>query len=649
MTRLITRYHISQKEIDETTSGKMFDQYIKQLDPSKRYFTKTDITKLKAFRPKIAGLAKEGNIQFAYDVFELYRKRTQERVKLAHKLIDAKHDFTLHETMVIDPKELDWTDSEKVLYDRWRKRIKADILSLKLDNEPMGKIRTRLHKRYKNVERALKQMERHEIFEIYLSSLTHAFDPHSSYMSPQTVEDFQIVMRLRLQGIGASLRSEDGYTIVANIVEGGAADLDKRLKVGDKIIAVDPDGDGERPMVDIVEMKLSKVVRYIRGKAGTVVRLKVKKADKTDKKTKKITKGKIVVYDLTRRVIQLKSSEVKGEIIHTKTRIGGPDVKIGVVNIPSFYRDFEGARLGARDFKSTSRDVRKVLKDFDSKGGVDLVVVDLRNNGGGALTEAIEVSGLFIDKGPVVQVKTLSGEPRTHDDLDSGTAYDGPLVVICNKLSASASEIFAGVIKDYKRGIIVGDKSTHGKGTVQNVMPVGQRLFRFLKPTDRGALKITIQQFYRVNGDSTQKRGVESDVVLPSIYDYMDLGEANMDNALKFSRVAPADYKAVGKVTPGIIKTLQTESHRRVAKDSKFKKIMKEIAQYVERKKRKTISLNESTRRAELLDEKKTDKKTDETDNKKGPIFPKEYYNDEVLRVSVNYFSLLKSQKTAGR
>jgi carboxyl-terminal processing protease len=650
VTKLVEKYHISQKKIDENISQKMFDQFLKQLDSSKRFFTKSDVDKLRAFRPKIGVLAKEGNVQFAYDTFELYRNRVRERMKLAHELIDARHDFTIDESMIIDSDQLDWTDSQKEIDERWRKRIKADILALKLEKEPMDKIKDRLHKRYRNVERSIRQMEKHEIFEMYLSSLTHAYDPHSSYMSPQTVEDFQIIMRLRLEGIGASLRSEDGYTVVANVVEGGAADKDKRLKVGDRIIAVDEDGDGPKPWVDIVEMKLSKVVRYIRGHKGTKVRLKVKKADKVDKKTGKITKGKTEIYDLTRREIQLKSSEVRGEIINSKDRVGGVDVKIGVINIPSFYRDFDGARLGVRDFKSTSADVKKVLKEFEAKGGVDVVVIDLRNNGGGALTEAIEVSGLFIDKGPVVQVKTLDGEPRTHDDVETGTAYDGPLVVICNKLSASASEIFAGVIKDYKRGVIVGDKSTHGKGTVQNVMPVSKQLLRFLKPTDRGALKLTIQQFYRVNGDSTQNRGVESDVVLPSIYDYMDLGESHMDNALKFSRIPAAEFKPLGRVTAAVVKSLQVASRQRIAKDAEFQKTVHDIDRLVRRKNRKKISLNERIRREEIKDEKTTPNKDEDPDAvKKGPIFPKESYNDEVLRVSADYVGLLKSLKTAGK
>jgi len=656
VTKLVTKYHISQKEIDETTSAKMFDRYIKELDPAKRYFTKSDIDKLKAFRPKIARMAQQGDIQFAHDTFKLYKQRVAERVKRAHELIDdprfsTKEEFQKDESLVTDPDAIEWTDSVAVMEDRWRKRIKADILALKLDDEPMKEIRERLHKRYRNRLRAVEQMEPHEVFEMYLSALTHAFDPHSAYMSPQTVEEFQIQMRLRLQGIGAQLRSEDGYTIITKILDGGAAAKDGRLQVGDKIIGVDPDAGGEEyGMINIVEMKLSKVVRYIRGKSGTKVRLQVKKADVIDEKTGKKTLGKVVVYELTRQVVQLNSSEVKGEIIQTKERIGGGNVRVGVIDIPSFYRDFEGARLGQRDFKSASRDVRRLLKDFQSKGGVDVLVVDLRNNGGGALTEAIEVSGLFIDKGPVVQVKTLDGEPRTHDDVDGGTVYDGPLVVVCNRMSASASEIFAGVIKDYKRGIVVGDKSTHGKGTVQNVMPVGKRLFRFLKAKDRGALKLTIQQFYRVNGDSTQKRGVHSDVVLPSIFDHMELGEAHLENALKFTRVAPAEYTPVGLVTPQMIEALQAASKRRVAADEKFKELITEIQRYEKRKQRKTLSLNEKVRRQQML--KKDDdepKKTEPDDSDDNEVFPQSYYNDEVLHVAADYVGMVKSMKTAGK
>ena len=651
ITKMITQFHISQGKIDDEVSGKMFDRYIEQLDNRKMYFTKADIEKFKASRTSLDDQVKEGNVQFAYDVFKLYRARVTERLAEAKKWVDpSKHDFTLNETLVVDADSIAWSDSKTDMAERWRKRVKADILTLKLDDQKDDQIIDRLTKRYRGIVRAVKQMENHEILEIYLSSLTHAFDPHSSYMSPQTVEDFQIIMRNRLQGIGATLGSEDGYTIVRNVVEGGAAHAQGDLKVGDRIIAVDQHADGN--WTDVVEMKLTKVVRLIRGQAGTKLKLKVKKADKIDKKTKEKTVGKTIVIDLTRKVIQLKSMDVQGRIIDTKDRIKQGSTRIGVVWIPSFYRDFDGARRGDPDFKSTSRDVKKVLADFKKQGGIDLLVIDLRDNGGGALTEAIEVSGLFIDKGPVVQVKTLDGAPRTHDDTESGTAYNGPLMVICDKRSASASEIFAGVIKDYKRGIIVGDSTTHGKGTVQNVMPVGGRLFRFLKPKQRGALKLTIQQFYRVNGDSTQRKGVPSDIVLPSLRDYTHEGEAALDNALKFSQVAAATYDKVGMINGKMIARMKAASAARVKEDSGFQKTKKRIVRFLKLKNRKTISLNEKIRRKELAEAKAIEqvKAEDDTDaTKKKEIFVKSHYNDEVLRIGVDYISLIKSLKTAGK
>lgn len=646
VSTMVSKYHISQGEIDDKISSKTFDRFMQQLDPRKLYFTKADISNFEQSRKELDDQIKAGDLAFAYSVFEKYRTRIAQRVALAKDLIGRKYDFSKNDSIIVDADKRTWAASDAEVQERWRLRIKADILSLKLEDTKDKEIRSRLTKRYENIMRAVRQMEKTEILEMYLSAMTHSFDPHSSYMSPQTVEDFQIIMRLRLQGIGASLRAIDGYTVVANIVEGGAADKDGRLKKDDKIIGVDK-GDGK--MVDIIEMKLSKVVRLIRGAEGTKVRLKVLKADTIDKKTGATTKkGETVVYELTRQIIQLKSSEVKGQIIDSGKRIGVPGKKIGVVNIPSFYRDFEGARLGVKDFKSTSRDVRKVLKNFKRQGGVDLVVIDLRSNGGGALTEAIEVSGLFIDRGPVVQVRQLKGAPRSHDDLDAGTAYDGPLVVICNRMSASASEIFAGVIKDYKRGIIVGDKTTHGKGTVQNVMVVGRQMFRFVKAQNRGALKLTIQQFFRVNGDSTQNRGVESDVVLPSIYDHMELGESFLENALKFSRVPPAQFTPVGLVNGDIVKRLQADSKKRVATDPKFKEAQARIARYEQRKNRKTLSLNEAERRKERALEKKTKDATPETDDRgNGPIFPVGHYNNEVLRIGVDYTGFLKTLKTA--
>jgi carboxyl-terminal processing protease len=640
---MITRYHISQKAIDDNVSEQLLNRFLDQVDPQKLYFTQTDIDEFTKLKTELDDQILNGDVKFAFDVYDRYAAIVQERMKLAHKLIDADHDFTLDESMVTDSDKQPWAKHQAEVEDRWRKRIKYDLLILKLDGTEVAEAKKRLHKRYDNLESMLKQIEDAEKLETYLSSLTHCFDPHSSFMSPESNDDFQIQMQLRLQGIGAALRSEDGYTTVAQVVPGGAADKDKRLQVGDKIIGV---GQAEGDFTDIVEMKLSRVVRLIRGEAGTKVRLQVKP---------KATPTEVKVYELTRQVIELKSSEVKGEIIDTSKWLGGentPNVRMGLINIPSFYRDFEGARQGVDNFKSTSRDVAAVLDDFKKQGGVDAVVVDLRMNGGGALSEAIEVTGLFIDEGPVVMVKELNGSTRSHDDTESGVKYGGPLVVLCNRLSASASEIFAGAIKDYGRGLVIGDTTTHGKGTVQNVMPVTRRLFRLLQPNDdRGALKLTINQFYRVNGNSTQNDGVHSDVVLPSLLDHMDLGESFMDNALKASKIDPIAHENYNLVKPEWIKDLKQNSQKRVAADEEFQKTQKRIAMFLERKNRKTVSLNEATLKQEQEEDKKlNDDENDAEKPKDGedpPIFGDTPYNKEVLRIAGDYLQLVKDLKTA--
>jgi carboxyl-terminal processing protease len=637
---MIKRFHISQEGIDDEIAVKLFDKFVKDLDPQKLYFTQADIDELAKQKTQLDNLIKAGNIDFAYTTYDLYLKRLDQRMAMAEKFIDVDHDFTLDESIPTSGKDLSWAKTNKEISERWRKRIKFDLLTLRLDKTELVESKKRLHKRYHNIKNVLHQTEDFEKLETYLTALAMSFDPHSTYMSPESLEDFRIQMALQLDGIGAALRSEDGTTTVAQIVPGGAADANGKLKVGDKIIGVGQGADG-KDFVDVVEMKLSKVVRFIRGKRGTVVRLQVKTGDA----------GDVKVYTLTRQKIELKSSAVKGEIIDLKKRLPGSRGKVGVINIPSFYRDFQGAQRGVENFKSTARDVRTVLKQFDDAGGVDVVVIDLRFNGGGALTESIEVSGLFIDEGPVVQVKDSVNRSRSHDDEDQGVAYDGPLVVVCNRLSASASEIFAGVIKDYRRGIIIGDETTHGKGTVQNVMPVSTQLFRLLNPNPgkTGALKLTISQFYRVNGHSTQNRGVPSDVVLPSLFDHMDLGEAFLDNALKFDQIAPAKFTPTGDVSDQVVKSLQQASGKRVKEDPKFKEDLQEIAKYLKRKNRKTISLNEEVLREERNKSKKKDDKKDpdKKPDENPPVLPEGHYNNEILRIASDYAGALAGTKTA--
>src|SRR5262245_50927787 len=659
---MIESTHISQKPIDDAVSAKLVDEFIKSLDPQKLYFLQSDIDRFNRFRTELDDLIKAGNLDFASSVFDTYLTRLNERIDVAHKLIDSPHDFTVKEFIEIDAKELPWSKTAEQLNERWRKRIKYDLLLMRLEkgNEVAGKpgrkknvteaspgnaeapvnseeeARKRLHKRYKNIRDTLSKTEPDEVVEMYLTALCMTFDPHSSYMSPRSLKDFQIQMGLKLEGIGAALKSEDGYTIVAQIVPGGAAATDGRLKVNDKIIAV---GNGSADFVDVVEMKLTKVVDMIRGKSGTKVRLKVLTAATND----------VQVYELTRQEVQLANSEVKGEILDSSARLKGSKGRIGIVHIPSFYRDFQGEEAGEPEFKSTARDVRKVLHDFQAKGGVDAVIVDLRYNGGGALKEAIEVSGLFLGEGGIVQVKDQKHKIKVHRDDEPKPVYSGPLVVITNRLSASASEIFAGAIRDYNRGLIVGDRTTHGKGTVQSVMNVGARFLQFLKPQDLGALKLTINQFYRVNGDSTQNLGVPSHVSLPSLLDNMDLGESFLDNAMQFDHIAEVRHKRMSLVKPDMVSTIREGSRKRVQSSGDFQKTDKDIEKYLARKQRKTVSLNEDDLRKERVEEEqKTRDKADSDDNfSDEPVFPDNAYNNELLSITLDYLGQLREAKTA--
>jgi carboxyl-terminal processing protease len=633
---MIEKEHLSHVQIDDAVSSRLVDGFVKDLDPQKLYFLQSDIAEFDQARTTLDEAVKQGNLEWAFSVFKRYTQRLDERMVVADQLVDAPHDFTIKESMVYDAKELKWAADESELNDRWRKRIKYDLLLFRLEKIADAEAKDRLHKRYRNIKLTMHQMEDRDVLEIFLTALAETFDPHSSYMSPRSEVDFKISMKLSLDGIGAALKSDDGYVTVAELVAGGAADRDGRLKVKDRIVGV---GQSADKIEEVINVKLSNVVDLIRGKRGTKVFLKVIPAGMTDTK----------VYELTRDKVELKESECKGEIIDVSTRVTGTKGRVGVIHVPAFYRDFAGQEAGLENFKSTTRDVKVILQDFAKKGGVDAVLIDLRFNGGGALSEAIEMSGLFIEKGPVVQVKDQRGSIRELDDDDSAIDYSGPLVVVCNRLSASASEIFAGVIRDYERGIVIGDTTTHGKGTVQNVLPVGSKLFSLTPPPDRGALKLTINQFYRVNGDSTQKRGIPSDVVLPSVLDHLDLGEASLDNVIEFDHIRPAEHKLFHAVTPALISLLRERSKARVAASTEFQEVNLNIQKSVSRKKRKSISLNEDELKQERLEEEeKTKKEADEPNEKgKGPIFPDQFYNDELLAITLDYVSALSGALTA--
>ena len=557
VSSLVSRQHLTRHPLDKVISERCLKSFLKALDPMKVYFYQSDVDQIMQSKDELCDAIRKGDIGFAYSVFRTFLKRVDERVKTVDELLATPHDFTRDEQMVIDRDTAQYPRDASEARERWRKRIKYDLLVLKVAKKEDAEAKTSLQKeeelrkaskdkadlpnspdvakllpsnaprsekgaegqeaidklarRYHSFAKRMHQIDGDELLEMYLNAFTTSFDPHTDYMSPDTQNNFDIAMSLKLEGIGASLQSEDGYTVVKKIIPGGAADKDKRIKPEDKIVGVGQGADGE--MFDVIDMKLQDVVKLIRGKQGTVVRLEVIPIGSTDRK----------VYKIVREKIELKDSEAKGEVFDAGRKADGTPYRIGVIDLPSFYRDMAGDRRGLADFKSTTQDVHKILDDFNRKG-VDAVILDLRRNGGGALNEAISLTGLFIGEGPVVQVKDADGRVQHLDDNDTDVVWTGPLVVLISKFSASASEILAGAIQDYNRGLIVGDYSTHGKGTVQSLMDLGQQLFRLPNAPAMGALKITMQQFYRPNGDSTQKRGVLADIEWPSLTTHLRRG-----------------------------------------------------------------------------------------------------------------------------
>ncbi|MBL9125555.1 MAG: carboxy terminal-processing peptidase [Planctomycetaceae bacterium] len=628
---LLRRGHLSGHALDDEMSERCMTSFLKSLDPLKMYFYKSDIDGFMEKKSQLDDLIKKGDISFAYHVFGILLQRVDERVKQIDEILAETPDFSIQEDMIIDPKVAEYPVDAAEARDRWRKRIKYDLLVQKADGKTLEESKERLDRRYHSFAKRLEQTDHNELLEMYLTALTSGFDPHTSYMSPKTLENFEIAMRLQLDGIGAALQSLDGYIVVSKIIPGGAADKDGRLKPEDRIVGVGQNEEGE--IVDVLDMKLPDVVDMIRGKQGTVVRLQVIPVGATAP----------VTYAITRAKIELTDSEARGEIVEQEGRPGGGNYKIGVINLPSFYMDMEGARMRRPDYKSTTRDVKKILDDFNAKG-VDAVVMDLRNNGGGSLTEAISLTGLFIDEGPVVQVKGADGEVQHYDDLERGTAWNGPLVVLVNKLSASASEIFAGAVQDYGRGLIIGDAATHGKGSVQTLREVGQEIFDGPNSPQMGALKITMQKFYRPSGDSTQNRGVVSDIELPWLTSHLDIGESDLDYAMEFDRVPATPFRKMNYSDSAMLNQLRDLSKRRIEQSPDFQKVQEKIAKYEQQKRRKTVDLNEEkflAERKELNAEKEEEKQYEEM-QKDHPVVVRDFYFNEALNITADYLRVFR-------
>ncbi len=642
--------HLSKHPLDDEISERAFDQFLKMLDSMKVYFLQSDIDAFKANRDRLDEFARAGDMGFAITVFKTFLKRIDERIAMAHELIDEPHDFTIEEEMMIDRETLRYPVDDAEARDRMRKQIKYRLLVYEGDRlraakdkeagrergaadvfngDPNEDPKERLHRSFRTQLKRWHQTDADELLELYVTSLTSSFDPHTSYMSFDTLENFRIVMSLNLDGIGAQLMSEDGYTKLTSIVPGGAADKDGRLKPGDRIVSV---GQGETgDMLDVVDMKLDDVVGMIRGTAGTVVRLGVLPVGGAEMTNIEITRAKITLDD----------SAARSQVVEYGQKASGEPFKFGYIDLPSFYMDMEAARDNATGFRSTTADVSKILAEFrDAK--VDAVVLDLSRNGGGSLTEAINLTGLFIDRGPVVQVKDSRDQIQVYDDENSGVAWSGPLIVMTSKESASASEILAGAIQDYKRGLIIGDPSTHGKGTVQSLIDLGQQLLG--SPGEMGALKITIQQFYLPDGKSTQRQGVMSDVVLPAITASFDNSEADLDYALPNDQIKPARHSDYKLVDGSILSNLRTKSSERIRQSPSFDRLLQRIESFKSQKDEKAVSLNEQVflqRREQLDAQREEEDKMLEDQLPKKEVFKLDYYNTEILNVARDYVDAL--------
>lgn len=631
---LLERGHMAHPEINDEIAIKWCDNFLKDLDPQKYYFLKGDIEEFKKEATDLDDQIRQGDVSFARKVFDRFLQRQDERYKTVMDLLSKPFDFTVDEYLVDDPDKIDYPATKAEADERWAKKLKFEQLGFRMDGSlKPEEVVQKLIVRYRDRNRVFHQLDSGELLEIYLSSLTRTFDPHSAYLGPKNLEDLlSQQLHLSLEGIGASLGSEDGYAVVKEIVPNGPADKDGRLQPDDKIVGIRNEDGTE---TSLVEKKLSDVVRHIRGPSKTVVKLIVQTAETKELKEYAITRGKV----------ELTEQHAKGRVLNSK--VGGRDVKIGVINLPAFYGDTMAILRGDPNAVSATVDCRRLLDEFKA-AGVEAVIVDLRDNGGGLLEEAKTLSGLFIDTGPVVQVKDAVGVKPLRDD-DEGTAWDGPLAVLINKSSASASEIFAGVIADYGRGLIIGDASTFGKGTVQSIVNIGEQSSRRReKAKNRGALKLTIQQFFRANGDSTQINGVAPHVHLPSLRDSMDVGEGKMDNALKFQKVAPLTHDEWNRTADDLVAALNARSAERRKDDAGFQKLESRIKQYLDRKAKHQIPLEEAKFKAEFIpdDEEKAAEEKEKKDKRakkkynEREVWSSDFYNDEILRIVGDYLTL---------
>jgi len=555
--------HYAQKPLDDEMSAKIFKLYLNRLDPAHYYFLAADVNEFQKYETRIDDMLLRGKVKLALEIFERFKVRLSERLAMMEEFLAEDFDFSRDANWTLEREDLPYPETTEEARKIWRTKIKFDLLTLKLADTSIKDGKERLMKRVRGMWKDFSQYENDDVVSIFLNSMAAAYDPHSSYLAAQDLKNFDISIKLSLEGIGAVLRWEDGYTVVNSIVPGGAAARHGKLKADDRIIAV---AQGEEAFESVIDMRLNNVVQLIRGKRGTKVGLQILRKTKKGFDTLKL----VIVRDK----IILKDGEARMQIfVHPspeENKTAQETNRIGVIKLPSFYVDFNDRRKNPKNYKSSSRDVKKHLKEF-VRENVDGVILDLRSNGGGGLDEAINMAGLFIGHNPVVIVRQSGGRRVTVHRSRERAVYDGPLLIMLNRYSASASEILAGAMHDYQRAILAGDTTTFGKGTVQNI---------FQLPEGYGALKVTIAQFYRVSGWSTQNRGVETSLVLPSLYNARDIGESTLDNALPWRSIDQVSYRVSGNLKK-VLPKLKQLSENRIANSEFFQKVKEDVQEYL--------------------------------------------------------------------
>ncbi len=642
---LVANYNYKKVPINDSLSNLVFDKFIDNLDGNKVYFLESDINSFKANRNLLDDQLVEGNLEPAFQIFNVYLTRYYSRIHyMLDHLMETKFEFNNNERLIFDREKLTYIKTEIEMNQYWDQRIRYDLLNLKMAGSDENKSKETLKKRYENLLSQANKIESYDAFQSIMTAFTESVDPHTDYFNPSNAANFNIDMARSLEGIGATLKSENDYVMVASVVPGGPADKSGQIAIDDKFIAV---AQGNDEYTDIVGWRLDNAIQLIRGAKGTKVQLKIvsKGQDAASPKIVEMVREKIVLQD------QSAKKEIK------VLKINGKEVKVGVIDIPAFYADFKAYQAGDPNYKSTTRDVRLLL-DTLKKENVDAVIIDLRGNGGGSLMEAIDLTGLFISEGPIVQVRDTKNKVDVGKDTDPSISWEGPMAVMIDRFSASASEIFSAAIQDYGRGIVIGTQS-YGKGTVQNSIDLDQMMGNKAssvvgQSNKYGQINLTVAKFYRINGSSTQNKGVSPDIEFPMLYPADKYGESSQPAALPWDEIKKSNYKVVANLSP-VLPQLKEKHNKRMKTSKEFQHLLDDIEEFKKRDLEKSTSLNEEIAKKER-DEKEV--KNFERDNerriargltplKKGEVKPKgekafDFMLDESCLILTDYLNIKK-------